>query len=82
VRANRSRPPEWLTSDFLDFLVENNTNGREIKNIVRIGYDLALHEKRDMTTIDLLQGLDALKQFDTDFSEWLEQRKVKETHSK
>ena len=56
--------------------MEKETNGREIKNIVRIGHALAREEQRDMTSDDLLRGLDALKQFDIDFVEWSEQKKA------
>jgi len=56
--------------------VEKETNGREIKNIVRIGHALAREEQRDMTNEDLLRGLQALKQFEIDFGEWSEQKKA------
>lgn len=56
--------------------MEKKFNGREIKNIVRVGYCLARKEKRDMKTADLLQGLDTLEQFETDLSLWSEQRKI------
>lgn len=67
VRANHGQPPEWLTKKFLDRLVKDEVNGREIKKILRIGYSLARNAKRDLQPMDLLQGLDALKQFHTDF---------------
>lgn len=56
--------------------MEKKVNGREIKNIVRVGYSLAQKEKRDMKTVDLLQGLESLEQFETDLSLWSEQRKI------
>lgn len=76
VRANRGQAPEWLTPEFLGSLVEKETNGREIENIVRIAHALAREEHRDMTNEDLLRGLQALKQFDVDFSKWSEQKKA------
>jgi hypothetical protein len=82
LRANRGQPPEWLTTEFLGHLVEKKTNGREIKNIVRIGHALAREEQRDMMSTDLLRGLEALKQFEIDFSERSEQKKAIETPSK
>jgi SpoVK/Ycf46/Vps4 family AAA+-type ATPase len=82
LRANRGQPPEWLTTEFLGHLVEKKTNGREIKNIVRIGHALARDEQRHMMSTDLLRGLEALKQFEIDFSEWSEQKKAIETPSK
>ena len=56
--------------------MEKQVNGREIKNIVRLGYSLARKEKRDMKTVDLLQGLDSLEKFEADLSSWSEQRKI------
>lgn len=82
TRANRSQSPEWLTTEFLDRLVQKKVNGREIKNIVHIGASLARNEERDMKAPDLLQGLEALEQFDTDFSEWLERKKAEGTLAK
>ena len=69
IRATRNEAPEWLTPDFLHQLVEFNTNGREIKNIVRASYTLARNEARETTTGDLLQSLEAMKQFEADFNE-------------
>ena len=57
--------------------MEKKVNGREIKNIVRVGYSLARNEKRDMQTADLLQGLDSLEQFETDMAMLSEQSKDK-----
>ena len=76
MRANRGQTPEWLTTKVLDHLMEKKVNGREIKNVVRVGYSLARQEKRDMTTADLLQGLNSLEQFEIDLSMWSEQRKI------
>lgn len=42
-------------------------NGREVKNVVRIGLALARSSGRDLQRGDLLQGLDALKRFDEEF---------------
>lgn len=58
--------------------MEKKVNGREIKNIVRVGYSLARNEKRDMQTADLLQGLDSLEQFETDMAMLSEQSKDKD----
>ncbi|PMD25577.1 P-loop containing nucleoside triphosphate hydrolase protein, partial [Hyaloscypha hepaticicola] len=69
LRATRGQAPEWLTTEFLAQLVEKEINGREIKNIVRIGHALARQEQRSMTNNDLVRGLEALKQFEIDFSE-------------
>lgn len=75
LRANSGEVPEWLTTEFLNRLVEKEINGREIKNIVRIGYALAREGPRSSITDDLLRGLDALKQFGIDFSAWSKERK-------
>ena len=75
LRANRGQRPEWLTAEFLDHLREKKVNGREIKNIVRVGQSLARNEHRDLKGADLLQGLNSLEQFETDLSKWSEQRK-------
>lgn len=78
MRANHGQPPEWLITDFLDQVMEEKVNGREIKNIVRTGYALARSAKRDLQVVDLLQGLDALKQFDAEFNKKSGQRKIRE----
>ena len=67
LRASHGQTPVWLTTAFLEDLLKKKANGREIKNIVRVGQSLARNEKRDMQSADLLQGLDSLEQFDIDF---------------
>ncbi|KAL8713834.1 MAG: hypothetical protein Q9225_006684 [Loekoesia sp. 1 TL-2023] len=69
MRANRGQKPDWLSTKFLDYLAEQEVNGREIKNVVRVGRSLAHNAKRDMNTEDLLLGMTALKQYETDFSQ-------------
>ncbi|KAL8653580.1 MAG: hypothetical protein Q9226_003795 [Calogaya cf. arnoldii] len=81
TRANRGQTPDWLSTQFLDYLAEQDVNGREIKNIVRVGYSLSRSARRDMNTEDLLQGIYATKQTETDFrhmSEKEEAQKVAE----
>ncbi|KAL8758795.1 MAG: hypothetical protein Q9199_001206 [Rusavskia elegans] len=81
TRANRGQTPDWLSTRFLDYLSEQDVNGREIKNVVRVGHSLSRSVKRDMNTEDLLQGIYALKQTETDFrhvSEEEEAQKVTE----
>jgi len=78
LRANRGQTPEWLTTVFLGYLTEKKVNGREIRNIVRVGQSLPHNEQRDMKAADLLQGLDSLEQFETDFSRMSEQRRNKD----
>ncbi|KAL8869455.1 MAG: hypothetical protein Q9198_007878 [Flavoplaca austrocitrina] len=67
TRANRGQTPDWLSTQFLDYLAEQDVNGREIKNTVRVGYSLARSARRDMNTEDILQGIYAMKQRETDF---------------
>lgn len=67
LRANSGQTPAWLTTAFWDDLLKKELNGREIRNIVRVGRSLARSENRDMQSADLLQGIDALEQFDIDF---------------
>ncbi|PQE13758.1 AAA family ATPase protein [Rutstroemia sp. NJR-2017a BVV2] len=69
TRANRGQAPEWLTTGFLDHYEKVAINGREIRNLVRTGVALARSEKRDLESIDLMQGLEAWKRFETDFAE-------------
>lgn len=66
TRAYRGQTPEWLSTQCLDHLVEQDINGRQIKNVVRVGYSLARSERREMNNEDLLQGLYALEQDETD----------------
>jgi len=66
-RANRGEAPRWLTPDFLSELAKTQTNGREIKNIVRTGYALAQNEGRELSVDDILMCLESLKQFEDEF---------------
>jgi hypothetical protein len=75
TRANRGQEPKWLVPDVLDHYEKIAVNGREIRNLVRTGLALARSEKRNLESIDLLQGVDALKQFETDFEEMSQRRK-------
>lgn len=81
MRANQEQKPEWLTSEILSDLSNRKINGREIKNIVRTGYALARHEKRDMRSADLILALDAMEQFENDFNDYLGQKKGLEASS-
>ena len=78
TRANRGQRPDWLSTQFLDYLAEQDVNGREIKNIVRVGYSLSRSARRDMSTEDLLQGISATKQTKTDFGHVSEEEEAKE----
>lgn len=67
VRSNADRAPEWLNERFLQILARKKVNGREIRNIVRMGHSLAQSAKRDLCRDDLMHGLEALEQFEIDF---------------
>ena len=56
--------------------MKKELNGREIRNIVRVGRSLARSENRDMQSADLLQGIDALEQFDIDFGNAVRKEKA------
>ena len=73
VRANRGQTPDWLSTRFLDHLAEQDVNGREIKNVVRVGHSFARSASRDMTTEDILLGMYALKECETGFNQSPEQ---------
>ena len=79
TRACRGKTPEWLSTDCLDHLVEQDINGRQIKNVVSVGYSLARSERREMNNEDLLQGLYALKQDETDSNQLSEQEEARNT---
>ena len=59
--------------------MEQDVNGRQIKNVVRVGYSLARSERREMNNEDLLQGLYALKQDETDSNQLSEQEEARNT---
>ena len=69
IRANWGRRPEWLDKKTMDGVVEKKLNGREIKNIARIGHAQARNAKRDLEIDDLMNGLEAWEQFETDFKQ-------------
>ncbi|CAL8582496.1 hypothetical protein XPA_008155 [Xanthoria parietina] len=69
TRANRGQTPDWLSTAFLEYLTEQDINGREIKNVVRVGYSLSRSARRGMNTEDLRQGIYALKQTDSGFKQ-------------
>ncbi|KAM3080586.1 hypothetical protein ACMFMG_005527 [Clarireedia jacksonii] len=77
IRANCGQAPEWLSPDMLKTLGEMAVNGREIRNLVRTGLVIARSEGRELESVDLLQGLEAWKQFETDFKEISQELKMK-----
>ena len=70
MKGTEQRPrPRWLTTKFINKISEEEVNGREIKNIVRVAHALAINDKREMKASDILQGLQSLKNFERDFNE-------------
>lgn len=61
--------PEWLDSTHLDKLAGYELNGRQIKNIVRAGFALALSASTELSLKHIAMGLKALKSFDSDFAD-------------
>lgn len=68
TRANSSHTPRWLTKKLLYRLAEAESNGREIKNIVRMAHCLAQNGKREMEESDVLRGVRAFELFNTNFA--------------
>jgi len=58
--------PQWLDTALLDKLAGYELNGRQIKNIVRTGFALALSMHTELTLKHIAMGLKALKSFDPD----------------
>lgn len=79
MRANHGQTPDWLSTRFLDHLAEQDVNGREIKNVVRVGHSLARSARRDMTTEDILLGMYALKECETGFDQSPERKHIEKT---
>ena len=79
MRANRGRTPDWLSKRVLDHLAEQDVNGREIKNVVRVGHSLARSARRDMMMEDILLGMYALKECETGFDQLSEPGKNEKT---
>jgi hypothetical protein len=59
--------PQWIDSALLDKLAGYELNGRQIKNIVRTGFALALSAGTELSLKHIAMGLKALKSFDSDF---------------
>jgi hypothetical protein len=61
--------PQWVDNALLDKLAGYELNGRQIKNIVRTGFALALSTGMELSQRHIAMGLKALKSFDSDFEE-------------
>ncbi|KAF8849072.1 P-loop containing nucleoside triphosphate hydrolase protein [Acephala macrosclerotiorum] len=78
LKATASEHPCWLDTKFLKKVSAKEINGREIKNIVRVAHALAVNDKRPLSSEDILQGLQYLKDFERDFSKAGNKRKIVE----
>ncbi|SRR6266536_753035 len=76
LKGTKKQHPRWLDTKFLKKISEEDVNGREIKNIVRVAHALAVNEKRALRAKDILQGLQYLKDFERDFSNAVGKRKI------
>lgn len=70
--------PRWLSTKFLKKISNEEVNGREIKNIVRVAHALAVSDKCPIQANDIFQGLLSLKNFERDFNEALAKRGLDE----
>jgi hypothetical protein len=78
LKGTRQQRPRWLDAKFLKEISEEEVNGRDIKNIVRVAHALAVDDKRPMSAKDIFQGLQHLKDFERDFSKAAGKRKIVE----
>jgi hypothetical protein len=76
VKGAAEQRPRWLDAKFLKEISEEEVNGREIKNIVRVAHALAVDDKRSMRAKDILQGLQYLKDFERDFNKAAGKRNI------
>jgi hypothetical protein len=60
--------PHWWDDAFLNNLAAETLNGRQIKNIVRTAYALALAEGAELRPQDIHVSLQSIKDFEDDFS--------------
>ncbi|XP_014554535.1 hypothetical protein COCVIDRAFT_28463 [Bipolaris victoriae FI3] len=58
--------PSWVNDAFLDKAVENEMNGRQIKNAVRVAHALVQDKQREMSPEDIFSVLRMIQSFDRD----------------
>ncbi|USP79640.1 hypothetical protein yc1106_06914 [Curvularia clavata] len=58
--------PSWVDDAFLDRVVDNEMNGRQIKNAVRVAHALAQDKQRQMNSEDIFSVVRMIKSFDED----------------
>jgi AAA+ superfamily predicted ATPase len=67
-KAYGDKRPSWLDEAFREKLSNAEVNGRQIKNIIRTAYSLAMKKHRKIRPKDLMLALKALQSFEEDFS--------------
>ncbi|KAF7519891.1 hypothetical protein G7054_g12948 [Neopestalotiopsis clavispora] len=70
TRACRGQKPIWATMKALMKLASANVNGRNIKNIIRLGCGIAKDAGRELKRSDIRKGLRALENFEADFEKY------------
>ncbi|KAH7125101.1 P-loop containing nucleoside triphosphate hydrolase protein [Dendryphion nanum] len=65
--------PDWLSTNLLDDLESNAMNGRQIKNVVRTAMALAIAGGRALNPNDISTSLKAMKDFERDFAQALQE---------
>ena len=75
LKGTAPRRPKWLNAKFLEKISRVEVNGREIKNMVRVAYALAMSDQRPMQAMDVLQGLRSHNDFEIDSAEAVVKRR-------
>jgi hypothetical protein len=69
ITSGHTHPfPEWWNDAFLNTLAAEPLNGRQIKNIVRTAYALAMAEESNIRPQDIEISLQSIKDFEEDFA--------------
>jgi len=74
-------PPAWMNPESLNELASENLNGRQIKNIVRTAHALAVGQNSDMRLDHINMAMRAMKTFEKDIAEGMEERRPEEGSS-
>jgi phage FluMu protein gp41 len=54
----------WLSDSFLNEVSQFDINGRQIKNALRVAHSLAMNQKRELASEDIMSVLQAVAAFD------------------
>ena len=63
---------DWVDDECLERLALEELNGRQIKNIVRTAYSLALSAEKDLELAHIEMAMRNVRAFETDFAEGYE----------